>query len=250
MRSLHEGFALCRRELVCLVGAGGKTSLLRRLAREIATDSGRVLVTTSTRMLRSELESCGPLVIESNSDALLRALRVQHAQVTAAAGAIGPDGKAVGLGVSELDRIYESGIFGHILVEADGARGRDLKAPAFAEPVIPATATTVLALVGLRAVGHLIGATHVHRPEHVALIANQEVGSEISGETLLRIFERYRVLSLRMAPRAAFLPVLSQADTPERLELAMRLAARLSSSYDRVLVTAARRHQCVCEVLC
>jgi len=246
---LYEALSLGSRELVCLVGAGGKTSLLRRLAMEDPPDSARLLVTTSTKMLRSELESCGPLVLEPDGSVLLRALAVRDAPVISAARALTPDGKAAGLSVGVLDRIYDSGCFRHILVEADGARGRDLKAPGAGEPLIPCSTTIVLSLVGLGALDHPISEIRVHRPEEVASVAKQEVGSLITGETFLRVLERYRVLTTRIAPRMTFVPVINQADTPQRLELAVGLADRMRSSFDLVVITAARQHDCVRQVL-
>jgi molybdenum cofactor cytidylyltransferase len=246
---LREALSLGSKEMVCLVGAGGKTSLLKRLARECPPDSPRLLVTTSTKMRRSELESCGPLVLEADDGALLRALTRRDTQVISAARALTPDGKALGLSVDVLDSIYDAGFFPLILVEADGARGQDLKAPGPGEPVIPSTATTVLAVVGVGVLGRPLADPRVHRPEHVASVAKQDVGSLITWETVTRVLRRYQVLCTEMAPRVTFVPIVNQADTPQRLEHAVDLADHLRSSFGRVIITATRQSAYVRRVL-
>ncbi len=57
-------------------------------------------------------------------------------------------GQVVGLGREALDAIHGAGLFDSILVEADGARGKPLKAPAPHEPVLPSRADCVVAVVG------------------------------------------------------------------------------------------------------
>ena len=55
-------------EMVCFVGAGGKTGLMLRLASECASGDRRVLVTTSTRMFVRQLQDCDELVLEPEAD--------------------------------------------------------------------------------------------------------------------------------------------------------------------------------------
>jgi probable selenium-dependent hydroxylase accessory protein YqeC len=252
MKRLLDVLALGERETICVVGAGGKTSLLRRLATEVtgrAGDSSRILVTTTTRMLVTELRSFGPLVVETDDRSLLRALTNESAQVVAAAGAI-LRGKALGLAPSQIDQVRDAETFDHLLIEADGARGKDVKAPRRGEPVLPASTTVVLAVAGLRACGHPLAALHAQAPEYLASTTGQQLGSRVTEDTYLRIVESYRRRCRELAPQAAFVPVLSQADTPERLELAIRLVARLSTFYERVAVTTALRSESAREVRC
>ena len=53
----HEG------GVISLVGAGGKTTLMFRLARELADTGERVLTTTTTRILRPTKEQSASVVV-------------------------------------------------------------------------------------------------------------------------------------------------------------------------------------------
>ena len=144
--------------------------------------------------------------------------------------------------------LHQQGLYTHILVEADGARGMDLRGPGSHEPVLPLTTTAVLAVVGLRSLGQPIDALHVHRPEAVAVAARQELGSEIREETLARILETYQDVSLKAAPGAIYVPVLNQADTKEAVEIARKVATLVFHACDCALITEATSDDCVGEV--
>ncbi|MCJ7704365.1 MAG: hypothetical protein MUO28_02375, partial [Desulfobacterales bacterium] len=49
--SLSEALGLRAREMISLTGAGGKTTLLFRLARELSLEGKKVITTTTTKIL-------------------------------------------------------------------------------------------------------------------------------------------------------------------------------------------------------
>ncbi|PHJ39367.1 hypothetical protein P378_04185 [Desulforamulus profundi] len=55
---LINALTLKNKEMICFVGAGGKSGLLSLLARECAVTGARVLVTTSTKMYYRQLKDC------------------------------------------------------------------------------------------------------------------------------------------------------------------------------------------------
>ncbi|MBC7292858.1 MAG: hypothetical protein H5T84_01900, partial [Thermoleophilia bacterium] len=59
--SLTDVLGLAGRELVALVGGGGKSTLLLRLAGELGGRAARVLVTTTTAMYADQLARAGPV---------------------------------------------------------------------------------------------------------------------------------------------------------------------------------------------
>jgi probable selenium-dependent hydroxylase accessory protein YqeC len=242
--TLERALSLGNAELVCLVGAGGKTSLLRQLALECTDPSTRILVTTSTKMFQSELESCGPLTLEPDVDVVLAAHQHQKGGLACAASVQASNGKVIGYTCRQLDRFHGSGLFHRILVEADGARGKNLKAPGAHDPVVPSSATIVVLVVGLHALGRPLSEAQVHRPDGVAALTQQQIGSQITGDTLARILDRYSAVTETMAPLARFVPVLNQVDTPEQLRLASRMARAWSSSH-RVVITSMCHEDCV-----
>jgi probable selenium-dependent hydroxylase accessory protein YqeC len=73
------------------------------------------------------------------------------------------------------------------LVEADGAKGRLLKAPAAYEPVIPAEADRVVVVAGLAAIGEPLDGDTVHRPEVAARLLGVPVGATVTPGLFARL---------------------------------------------------------------
>jgi probable selenium-dependent hydroxylase accessory protein YqeC len=263
---LFDALKLEDGELVCFVGAGGKTGLMLQLATECTSRNQRVLVTTSTRMFARQLQTCGQLVLEQDEGKLLRRLDdagpdcvrnvcacpipgTAGGRILAAGAGLTADGKIVGLSSETLNAIHLAGLFDSILVEADGARGKPLKAPAPHEPVLPSRAACVVAVVGADALGSPLTEQYVHRSGLVAELTGQEPGSAVTGTTILKIVGCYRELSRQAAPGCRFIPAVNKADSLELLGKAREIAGRLSQSMTRVLVTSAILGDPVLDVL-
>lgn len=77
--------------------------------------------------------------------------------------------KVLGLGPDEMDLVYRDRRPDLLVVEADGSRGKVVKAPAAHEPVIPSTSTHVLSLLGADCLNRVIEDV-AHRPMLAAAI--------------------------------------------------------------------------------
>ena len=179
--SLASGLGLQERDLVAFVGAGGKSSLLLALGRELATTDSRLVMTTTTKM--------GPDQVPGWTD-----LCRTQGEVTAAldrrrpaflVGSVRPS-KITGVASELVDRVFDDAVADYVLVEADGARRRLLKAPAPHEPVIPSSATLVVVVANTAAVGRPI---HVvaHRPERVASLLGVSVDHVLGPVDVARV---------------------------------------------------------------
>ncbi len=73
------------------------------------------------------------------------------------------------------------------LVEADGARGWLLKAPAEYEPVIPSETDRVIVVAGLDAIGKPLEEGVVHRPEIAARLLGVPLGTAITPDLFARL---------------------------------------------------------------
>lgn len=167
---LIEAFGLERARLVALCGAGGKTTLMFALAREMAAAGERVLVTTTTRIGSAEGERPWPPGIS-----------ISH-------GGRSADGrKLTGHPPELIDEIKRAGHYERLLVEADGSRRTPLKAPAAHEPVIPATTDAVIVVAGLSGLGLPLSEETVFRAEIWAALSGTRLGSPVSPESLARV---------------------------------------------------------------
>jgi len=195
-------------EVIALVGAGGKSSLMEAVARDYEAEGAVVLLTTTTKIL-PPVAGSRPLITAPHLEALLRALR--EAGVGAAGpvgtgvagagarpvpgGAVGgspvvgrgltAEGKVEGLPTEWLPVLRDIPGVAAVLVEADGSIGRPLKAPAAWEPVVPPCASLVVAVAGLDSQGVRLDAEHVHRPELLAELLGLPPGAVIPPPALL-----------------------------------------------------------------
>ena len=69
MTALVHDLGLGRTDVVAVAGAGGKTTLVYRLAREAREAGLRVLVTTTTHMGTLPEEITGPVIMDGEDDA-------------------------------------------------------------------------------------------------------------------------------------------------------------------------------------
>jgi probable selenium-dependent hydroxylase accessory protein YqeC len=187
MISLQDGLRLLNGGVVAIVGAGGKTSLMFRLARELSAGGDSVLTTTTTKIRMPGRDQSKEVVISPRADEIIsRAGRFPTGgcHVTAAAESLTSQNKLKGYDPEFIDDLRERRCFKWILVEADGAAGRSLKAPAPHEPVIPASAEWVIGLVGSDAAGKTLDEHTVFRSEIFAKLTGLAVGRMVSAAAI------------------------------------------------------------------
>ena len=128
--------------VVSLVGGGGKTTLLYAFARHCAAKGWRVLVSTTTHILKPETNY-------APDDAALAAL--WQAGKYAAVGTLAANGKLTAPPPEQLACWLKQADI--TFLEADGAKHLPCKAPAAHEPVLLPESDIVLAMAGLSALG-------------------------------------------------------------------------------------------------
>ncbi len=217
------------RDLVSFVGAGGKTSLMFALALDLSLAGQRVIATTTTRIYRPE----GPVLLEPDPERLLdkmagRLIPGEH--LTVARGEEETPGgvKLVGYDPKTVDALWLRGAAEFVLVEADGAKGRFLKAPRSHEPVIPSQTTVLVGLAGLGGLGQRLDEGPVFALEAFADLTGLERGDLIGPKEVVRLVTAPQGL-FKGAPEGAW-PVLflNQADLPGAEEAGLEVVRRLA----------------------
>ncbi|MBU0703180.1 MAG: putative selenium-dependent hydroxylase accessory protein YqeC [Chloroflexi bacterium] len=179
-------------ELVAFVGAGGKTTAAWLLLRSLVDSGERAVFTTTTRIFQPKEVA---LILDPNPDPEEIAHKLTKSQALVLAAGRGESGdparaarspyaadpvKLVGLEPQVLDDLARRLPEVTWLVEADGAKGRLLKAPAEYEPVIPARAGRVIVVAGLDAIGKPLDGRTVHRPEIAARLLGVSLGAAVT----------------------------------------------------------------------
>jgi molybdenum cofactor cytidylyltransferase len=123
-----------------------------------------------------------------------------------------------------------------LLIEADGARGKPLKAPGGHEPPIPEFVDLVVQVAGLSGLGNPIDDQHIHRPATYSKLSELNPGDKVTIDAMAKVL-LHPAGGMKNIPEVARRVVLlNQADTPELQAAAGNLAKRLGTGYDAVLV--------------
>lgn len=232
---LPTALGLGPRELVSLVGGGGKTTVLFSLGAGLGR---RVVLTTTTRMARDQTGG-RPVLARPGDDELVEAID-RHGPVLVRGRSDGAadDHKAMGVGPDECDRWFADvpGI-DHVLVEADGSRHRPFKAPREGEPVIPSRTTLLVACVGTGAIGRVI-ADACHRPLRVAAVAGCSPYERLTPERLATVLASERGSRKGCPPGARYVALINQV-ADHHLPFVSELAAIVGSAFPVVAVAEA-----------
>lgn len=184
--------------IISVVGSGGKTTLVKNLAKQYRAEGKTVLVTTSTHMFMEE-----DTLLTDDAAVIIRALQENG---YAMAGI--PDNrkfKALSKETFEKVKPYAD----VVLVEADGSRSLPLKFPNAAEPVIPEGTEEIIVVCGLNALGRKAKDV-CHRLELVkaclgiaddTLITPAHVQKLIQEGYLKPLREQYPQAKVRVQPR-------------------------------------------------
>ncbi len=165
--------------VVALVGAGGKTSLMYALARELHA-RGEAVITTTTTKIRPPDPDQSPCLLLTDQDPGLHELRalLKHRGHVTLAGSVISTGKVRGVSeeIVEACRAYAD----WVICEADGASGRPVKAPEQWEPVIPASTRLVIPVIGLDCLGRRATEDVVFRMERFSEVTGSRIGDKIT----------------------------------------------------------------------
>lgn len=230
---LIDTLQLTGQGLISIIGAGGKTSLMFRLAKELA-DSGKIVLTATTTKMFMPLPAQSPFtIIESSIEEIIKksASRLKRFLHFSAGQKYDPSkGKLQGFAPDSIDQLWQAGLFDWIIVEADGARQKPLKATASHEPVIPGATTHLILVTGLDALGKPFNETHVHR----AKLFSQNTGLPL-GETM---DEKSMAISIAIEikkagdlchPLSNFV-FLNKADNPDKISSGEKIAELLQTN--------------------
>ena len=128
--------------IIAVVGSGGKTTLIKNLAKKYRAEGKTVLVTTTTHMFIEE-----DTLLTDDAGTIIRALREKGC---AMAGI--PDGiKFRALSPETFRTVCAQADV--VLVEADGSKHMPLKFPNATEPVIPENTDEIIVVWGPHGLG-------------------------------------------------------------------------------------------------
>ncbi len=225
--------------VISIVGGGGKTTAMFMLAREIKALGKKVLVTTTTNIGVPEPGQCDIFMLEGCTDPGQLAA-IPAATITCLGGGLieGEICKVKSVDPAFIDELYAQNLFDCILVEADGAKRKPIKAPADYEPVIPTSTTLVIGVIGLDSLGKEVSEENIHRCALFCACTGNKPGELIDRASIIQLILAEKGL-FKGAPAASRKVVLlNKADTAE-----LRLHAEQIAQ--EILSLAAPVHGCI-----
>lgn len=247
---LREAVDLRRGEMTALIGAGGKTTTMFRLAKELREQGCKILVTTTTKIFKPSKPHVDRLFLVETIDALAETCAEIAAPVIIGAGSAVEDGKLLSLPSPWLDRLNDGKSFDAILVEADGAAARRFKIPADTEPVIPASCQLTIWLMAIGVLGKPLDGAWVHRVEHAEKLLGPSIGQPVTQELIVQLVTHAAGCWKGIPPTCRKVAVINQADGPQDVIAARGLGEKLlACGVERVVITSYTSEEPVKDVL-
>lgn len=248
-QDLKQVFGLNKKEMLSIIGSGGKTSLLWLLAEECRQE--KTLVSTTTKIF---------LPPSSHYDFFLNSRALELIKPTKNGIYLGaelpedPDGsslrheldnphkEAFTLKLSPLKLYEEFGWdilkkdFDKILLEADGARNRQLKAWREYEPTIASGTSLTIGLINISPLGQKISENNVHRVKEFLSLTDAKAGEEITLKHYVQAISSPQGLFAKAKGRLVLF--INGAKDRKNLNICRELIDKLPKSFSSTLEKA------------
>lgn len=237
---LRDAIGFRRGELVSLIGAGGKTTTLFHLAKELRAQGFKVLVTTTTKIFKPGKPHIDRLFLVDELQALVDVCAGIAAPAIVGAGrGVNQEGKLLGLPPAWLDRLNREGAFDAILVEADGAASHMFKVPAENEPVIPASCQLVVWIAAIKILDKPCTDDWVHRAGLAQVLLGMPADGRITEENLLWLVKHKDGCLKGVPATSRIVALINQADSAEEIAAAQALGKKLQAlNFAKVVITS------------
>ena len=252
---IAEALGLKEREAIGLVGAGGKTTLMYRLAKELSLSGKRVVTTTTTKILEPKSDETNFLFVDSDEkkikDFVWRHLD-QYRHVTVARERLG-SGKLKGISPRLVNELWSFDKIDTIIVEADGAAGRPVKAPREWEPVIPRATTLVVAILGVDGVGRELNEENAFQPGRISEITGIRPGEKLTDEAMAILMTHAEGIFKGASSSTRAIAFLNKVDIPGGVTKAKTIARKIfekkRGQIERVVLGQLKKEPPVAEVM-
>ncbi len=229
-RPLVETLGIHRDQRVAVIGGGGKMTLLLAAGAEWAKAGGRPLLVPTTKIAdHPERGVAGVRTIA------VPGARTSWPPISFLGGELlvvgrrgdGP-GRLDSIQPDEIGTLVEQSKADLVLLKADGARGRSLKAHDADEPVVPLDTALVVAVAGIDAWGAELGPDVVHHDVLFSELWGIGLGERLEDVAFYAALADPRGYRKCVPQGARYVVFLNQVDRPMRVAVAQRLAAGLN----------------------
>lgn len=187
--NLIDTFNINKKDIITIVGAGGKTSLMYS-ASSLYRNDFKVLVTTTTKIYVPEHKYYDEIIMLSDEkdDKISRNNIQLIKNIKKGIYLVGnniKNNKIQGLNFKQLDKIIP--YFDLVLIEGDGSKEKPLKGWNDSEPVIYNKTTKTIGVVDIKSIDLDINEENIHRLEQFLQIMNDESPYKVNINVLKNI---------------------------------------------------------------
>jgi probable selenium-dependent hydroxylase accessory protein YqeC len=234
---LTEALGIQAKEVISLVGAGGKTTLMFRLAQELFLCGKNVVTTTTTKILEPTSGETNFLFIDQDEKKIgdfLQHHLDQYHHITVARERLG-SGKVKGISPNLVNELWSLQGMDTIIVEADGAASRPVKAPREGEPVIPSKTTLVVAILGVDGMERVLNEENVFQPERVSKITGIPIGERLTDEAMAILMTHPEGIFKGASSLSRVVAFLNKVDIPNGMVKAKSIAQKIFKERNRLI---------------
>lgn len=232
--TLAQALRLSTSHCVAFVGAGGKTTAMFQLARELPPP---VIITSTTHLGAWQIPLADQHVIASSLNDISH---IKFEGVMLITGPVGADDRTESIDQELLKGLHtkatESGL--PLLIEADGARQRSLKAPKDHEPPIPKFVNDVVVIAGLSAIGKPLSEEVVYFSDSFSKLSGIQINETITPGAVVGVLCHQQGGLKNITSGIRRTVILNQSDTPELQGIAGSMVRPLLDYFDSVVITS------------
>lgn len=219
-------------DTISIVGAGGKTSLMFKLAEE-CRDS-KVLVTTSTKIFVPDKGSYDCLALNARDGESFKLNK--NPGIYVLGYDINSENKLGGID-DDILQDYQS-CFNYIFIEADGSKRKPVKGWGDNEPVILNSTTKTIGVVSIKAINLDVNEENVHRAERFKTITglgdNERIGVN---EITALIMHKEGLFKNSLGKRILFVNQVESEEDINNANMLVKAVKNMDSGYiDRIIV--------------
>jgi molybdenum cofactor cytidylyltransferase len=238
---LKQAIRAQRDSQIAFVGAGGKTTAIFQLARQMKPP---VFVANSTHLAHSQAllaDRHVEWILEGNPPVLDT---YSSSEITLFTADQTSEDRWVGLKDAELFQLQRFSKENKIplLIESDGSRQRPLKAPADHEPAIPGFTNHVVVMAGISGIGKPLTSDWVHRPEIFSRISGRRIGEIILPGDLGILLSHPEGGLKKIPPGARKTLILNQAENIDWISIIQPIIKNTFGVFDSVLVAELQKN--------
>ena len=238
--SLSQALRVSSSPCIALIGSGGKTTAMFQVARELPQP---VIVTATSHLGTWQTGLADRHIITDASNAPDGLERELNGVILITGGIDGDRTRPIHADL--LNWLYQFCGYHAIplLIEADGSRGKPLKAWAEHEPPIPPFVDLVVQVVGLSGLAEPLIEEYVHRADIFSHLSGLDLEQMITPEALVQVLVHREGAARRFPPQARKIALLNQADTPGLQSLAQGMSQSLMAFFDSVIISSLKQKQ-------